>query len=56
MGASLRSWLLGVAVGALNCFYSMSIHRMSLLGIFFILVMQFVMTETTSDIFVAAGG
>jgi hypothetical protein len=47
MCAGLRSWLLGVAVGALNNFYSMSIHRMSLFGIFFILVMHFVMTETT---------
>jgi len=39
MGAGLRSRLHCVAVGALNCFYSMAIHGVSFLRIFFILVM-----------------
>jgi hypothetical protein len=55
MGTSLRSRLHGVAVGALNNFYSMAIHDMSFLRIFFILVMQFVVTETTGYKGVATG-
>jgi hypothetical protein len=52
--AGLRSRLLGVALHTLNNFYSMAIHGVSLFGIFFILIVHFVMTEATGYKGVAA--